>query len=459
LQPQATGSNPFRQSMFVPQSTGVSSSPFAMGNQTGPFQPRRQNSVPLQAMPSPFALSPFPAAGGSTVSSALPSSALPFSQNPAAQAVPDLPARPASTPLTSFGSGPSSSKSPPEAQPVKSHQTGSRNPFGIPVAPAPPVPKAPTLMELAMGGGSTNSSMNDQHNGANVTQPQLQHTNGFGSFGGGVEGKGDMASVASSFSFKNDKVDNNISGLPNSSGTFPFLNSQNTATTGSGFSDSVYSSLNSQPTAATTTSNPPSVSLSPTLKPQTTGFSGLKPFKPSSSFGTSLLESLPPIPSSSPNYPSTGNAESPAAATSTPTSAPGGMHSFGTAASAFTSQPMGMNSQGTTPSFGGFGGGSSLGTNLQPQITAAANPFRASAFNALGGPMNGSAGPFPSSTSSPSAFGGSGGNFSPGLSSSNGISVGTFGGGSFGSAFNTSGGPQDPSKQQQPQQIGSTSLI
>jgi hypothetical protein len=312
-------------------------------------------------------------------------------------------------------------------------------------------------MELAMGGSSTNSSLNGLQTGANGTQFQQQQQqqqtqqqtgsvggiNGFGAFSG--EGKGDMASVASSFSFNKTKTDESKTGGPslsNSSGTFPFLNAQNTATTGSGFSDSMFSSLNSQPTGATTTttSSAPSTSMSPALKPQATGFSGLKAFKPSSSFGTSLLESLPPVSMPSSSTPGSASSNSPVAATPT-TSASGGLQSFGAVTSGLISQPTGMNAP-----FGGFGGGSSLGTGLRPQMTGGVNPFRASMFtSATGNPMNGSTGGFPSSTSSPSAFGA--GNFSAGLPS-NGTPFGT---GTFGSGFNPNG-VQDLSKQQQPQQ-------
>jgi hypothetical protein len=245
----------------------------------------------------------------------------------------------------------------------------------------------------------------------------------------GGDGKGNMASVASSFSFKNTTIDETTSGLPavpNASGAL--LNTQNTATTGSGFSDSMFSTLNSQPTGATSPSSPSSISISPGLKPQTTGFSGLKAFKPSSSFGASLLESLPPI--TMPNSNSTGTAggASPAAAA---VSSPGGMTSFGAVASGLSSQPTRMNSQPTgAPSFGGFGGGSTLGVGLRPQMTGAANPFRASMFTgSMGGPMSATTGAFSSSTSSPSAFTGAAGNFNAGLSASNGTPFGAFGSG------------------------------
>lgn len=450
LQPQPTGSNPFRQSMFMAQPTGVASSPFGMGSQPSPFQ--QQNPALGQTSQSSFKSSPVAPASASAFSATTIFSSSPFSQNPTAQTAADLPTRPASTPLTILGtSAPSSSKSPPEAQPVKSHQTGSRNPFGIPVAPPPPLPKAPTLMELAMGGGSTNGSLNGQQNDT----PQQQQTeqqmgsfggaNGIGAFGGG-EGKGDMASVASSFSFNQAKADEINTGPPSSTGTFPFLNAQNTAATGSGFSNSVFPSLNSQPTGATTTSVSPSVSLSPALKPQTTGFSGLKAFKPSSSFGTSLLESLPPVPGSSSTSPDASGGTSPTA--SYPPSTSGGMPSFGAAASGMNSQPMGMNAQPTNGmSFGGFGR-SNLGVgSLRPQIAgAAANPFRASTFtSATGALVNTGTETFPSSTSSPSAFGNGAGFGSS--SPSNETPLGTFGAGTLGSGF-SSNSVQDPSKQQ-----------
>lgn len=55
---------------------------------------------------------------------------------------------PASTPLPLTHRKPSS----PPLQPLKSHQTGSRNPFGMPKASSPsPLPRVPTLFELTSG--------------------------------------------------------------------------------------------------------------------------------------------------------------------------------------------------------------------------------------------------------------------------------------------------------------------
>lgn len=460
LQPQATGSNPFRQSMMMPQMTGIQASSFlGASDQQSFFQPQGQTQGPGQVGPLPFAPGPFHNPSASATASTF--SASPFSQNPVIHTAADLPARPASTPLTAFGSSSQpTTKSPPEAQPVKTHQTGSRNPFGIPEAPAPPpVPKAPTLMELYLNGGNTvNSSPAGQLTGQQQQTPQqtgpFNGSSAFGAFGGG-EGKGDMASVASSFAFASKANENKTgtSGLPSPSGAFPFLNSQNTSTTvsGSGFSDSIFSSLSSQPTGATTLSNgtTPSISLSPTLKPQMTGFSGLKPFKPSSSFGASLLESLPPIPGSNPNTP--GNESG----TSSP-SAPGGMPSL-SATSSFGAQLNGLGVLKSQPtgatSLGGFGGGSNLGSGLRPQMTGgAANPFRATTFTNAGN--GGATGAFSSSASSPSGFNASG-NF--GVPSSNGTPFGAFGGAAFGAGFNPNGGTQEPSKQTQ--QNGTASLI
>lgn len=187
---------------------------------------------------------------------------------------------------------------------------------------------------------------------------------GFGFNSGALSaGATDISGVASSFAF--NKANENEASPPPVVSPSGALNAQNTATTtGSTFSVSPFSSpLSYQPTGTTNTSN-----ATGSLKPQLTGFAGLKPFKPSSSFGASLLESLPPIPGSSPGTPVlNGNANG------TTSSSSGGFTSPGTHVSGMrsTSQPLGA---------GGFGNsGSTLGQGLRPQMTGgAANPFRAS---------------------------------------------------------------------------------
>ena len=273
-----------------------------------------------------------------------------------------------------------------------------------------------------------------------------------------------MAGVASSFTF-------NKLGENSASTTNP-LNPQQTAATtmGSAFSDTLFSStLSSQPTGATVTSSAPSISISSTnpLQPQKTGFSsGLKPFKPSSSFGAALLESLPPIPSE-PTTP--GEAPQPTqngganvgqglsgGIGSQPTGMPsgfGGLNSqptgaFGSSLTGIGSQPAGALTSQPTGAFGVLG--KSPGVGLRPQMTGTAggaNPFRVSMF--------------PMTTGLSSTFGN--GNNAPPVpsflgSSTTGIGSSQFGMSTSNSApsFSTNQFGQQP---QQPQQNGGASLI
>ncbi|KAF5352896.1 hypothetical protein D9757_012111 [Collybiopsis confluens] len=168
LQPQATGANPFRQSMLMPQTTGMAM--FGVGSSNG-MQPYSASFGSTNR-----ALNGFPTFNGlsnpqsstsleSTLSYPASTMTEPFSQGNAA-ALMNVPTRPASTPSTAFGPTQNSS-SPPVAQPVKTHQTGTKNPFGPIITPVPPVPKPPTLMELAMGlviRTSPVGSLNISHN-------------------------------------------------------------------------------------------------------------------------------------------------------------------------------------------------------------------------------------------------------------------------------------------------------
>ncbi|KAI0675937.1 ANTH domain-containing protein [Trametes maxima] len=499
LQPQMTGANPFRQSTLFPQSTGMPSFGQQMGAQQShnpfptqspqppppqqqPPQPQAQQQNPMQAFgqfqPSGAGQQPqqptsqptgqpsFPFSNQFTgAPNALsnqpngPTIVQPFAQSASAPSGP-VPQRPATAPLTAPAPSASGSSGPPPAQPVKTHQTGSRNPFGQPVEPVPPVPPVPkqlTLMELAMGIGNQPGAQGQQQQ----QQQQPMQTGAFsssmfGSFGGstpsaqpsanGPTANGSvMSSIASSFSFSN--TDNKSStSQPGSSFTSP-LTSQPTSstTTGSTFSDSLFSSLSSQPTGATSattlSSGAPSISVSSPgsapLRPQTTGFSGLKAFKPSSSFGAALLESLPPIPSG-PSTPAT----SPPPSTSNPGSSLG---SQPTGFPGLSSQPTGL-------------GTSSLGVGLRPQATGAAgvaNPFRTSMFPATGGPSPAFGGPGASgsllsstTTTTTSTFGGASPSPFGGLGANPTGAPSAFGGGSFG--FGGAFG-QGPSQQQQQQ--------
>ncbi|KAI0831841.1 ANTH domain-containing protein [Trametes gibbosa] len=464
LQPQMTGANPFRQSTLFPQTTGMPSFGQAtkppqqstmpnfnqfqssgMGQQSLAAQPTGMPSFPFSNQFTGAPNAPQDQQNGSAI-------VQPFAQSPSASAASSgpVPQRPATAPLTAPAPSPSAfSSGPPAAQPVKTHQTGSRNPFGQPVEPAPPIPKLPTLLDLARGVGNQNNSPQGQQQ-----QPMQTgvFSSSFGNFGSGSSGSQPssnvagtnssiMASVASTFSFSNDSKPG--SSQPGSSFSPPLTAQPTSSTTsGSTFSDSLFSSLSSQPTGATSLNSAPSISISSAggapLRPQTTGFSGLKAFKPSSSFGAALLESLPPIPSA----PSTP-------VTSPPSSNPG---------SALGSQPTGFPGFSAQPSSSGMGT-SSLGVGLRPQATGLApqaNPFRASMFsttgNSTGGAFGGpgaTSGSLLGSSSSPSlGMAGTSPSPSPFGLSSNPTGAPSFSSGSFG----FSGGFGQSQSQQQPQQ-------
>ncbi|KAL0955275.1 hypothetical protein HGRIS_004165 [Hohenbuehelia grisea] len=495
LQPQATGSNPFRQSMLLPQSTGMAL--FGVGTPNG-----MHSAPPLPNQGQGPATTSFSAFASSTPGSSTPfGQPSPFPQQPTSSGI-QVPPRPASTPLTSFGSASSpSATSPPVVQPVKSHQTGSKNPFGPIVTPVPPVPKPPTLMELTMGVGNMNignssANMNgQQQNGFTSAQQQQQaqptnQPSSSDSFGFGSSalspGVTDISSVASSFAFNNKPTAG--SGSNQGPSAFPplgGLRQQDTSATNSTSTTTTGPSLFSQPTGATSLSSAPSISFSSPVKPQFTGFSGLKPFKPSSSFGASLLESLPPIPGSAPTTPAVtgGNPGQLGSSPSTGTSS-GPLPSQPTGFGAFSAQPTG--SFGAPSNASGFGapssafGGSSLGQGLRPQMTGgASNPFRASMMMTGSGGLGGSGAgvpPLPTGYNSGAAgdggtgtalFGGGAGTGSThnGLGSSIAFGQSTFGQGTFSAgagAFSVIQQPAQQQQQQQPQQQqqgGTASLI
>ncbi|KAG8926056.1 hypothetical protein FRC00_003318 [Tulasnella sp. 408] len=402
LVPQATGSNPFRQSILPPQMTGM---PFVgQGPQTaglpatngaslfgiGPTQPGAtqptNNPFPSLASAPPTAVNP--ASNSPFANMAAPVSTAPAALN---KVTPPF-ARPASTPITSNG---------PTAGPVVSHQTGSKNPFGRPKSPPPPpVPPIPTMGQLASGAFGAASGAFGSTNGVNGTSPfantsntsnspfNLGNTNNAATANGPTTSSAtsnspfpstSLSSIASEFAFakkpsspppsNTQTAINPLTGTP-----FTPLTSQDTATTNSTFS-AFPSTLSSTLTGSTN-----ATSVSSFLKPQSTGIggSGLKPFKPTSSFGASLLESLPPIPQGTAVSPPTSSSPPPNPITSPATTTaanPTATTGFG---GSLTSQPTGF------PSFGsslgsGLGGSTGLAGGLQPQATGA-NPFRASMF-------------------------------------------------------------------------------
>jgi len=500
MMPQMTGINPFRQNNLngmngvQPQATGLGLSPFGPSPTTpssfgsspttlSSFGPSPTTLSPFGPLPANQGTSPFQTPGQQQQIPFNPASPFNVGQQPnvnspftppqqmqqqQSQPPPQLqnpvnnmsiPPRPASAPLKT--------SSPEPIKPLVAQQTGSKNPFGIPTSPPPPVPKIPTLMELAINKQQELHRMQQQQQQQNG---QLGQT--FSAISNPTAGS-TMSSVASDFAALN--IGNNPAA--NS------LSPQMTSTTNSSFSaDTLFSSVSSQPTGATT-STIPSISFQPTggLTSNTTGlgtFTGLKTFKPSSSFGASLLESLPPIPGSGPTTPSVtsenqgqlgqgqpgqgqigslpnSTVSSPGLTTTSTTF--GGLGGLGT--SGLNSGPGNQNQpNGLNSNLGGSGLNTQLGvlntqqplmtgmgTGLGPQMTGAqglANPFRMTAFS--------------SSTPTPGpgvggGFGaGLGTNPNPGLSGGFTGGLGGFGGTPFG---------QNPTSQPQPQQQRQGSLI
>lgn len=449
LQPQATGANPFRQTMLFSQSTG-------MPNQ-------QQQTNPFPSNPST------PAISG------------PFNTNNIT--------RPASTPIGGTDR---------KMAPLVPQTTGSRNPFGPVSAPAPPpVPKLPTLGEIAsgsfgggnsfgsgspfgsggafgsgnafgggsgasgagnnaFGGGNSAFGGNNPNSGQSGLNPQATGS-GSGMFGQQTGSKSpfDMSSIASSFAFGDSSKDNGQQMKP--------LDPQATATS-SAFSSDASSMFSSQPTGSSFSTTAPS------LVPQPTGFGGslVKPFKPTSSFGANLMDNLPGSPSgqsnnssSSPFGANPGEGTTPSLSFESKLASQPTGNAFG----GLSSQPTGFGSafgggaSGAGATGGAFGNntfgsglGSGIGGGLRPQATGlganagAANPFRVSMFNNLGGGAgaNGAGNnPFP---------GGAGGTLnsqSPFGAQMTGAPTG-FGGNSPFGANQTGQQQQQQSQQQQP---------
>lgn len=368
--------------------------------------------------------------------------------------------RPASTPITSQ---PSISQT---LTPVKTHQTGSRNPFGRPNSPPPPpVPKGPTLFELANPAFSqfSNPNINGQasppQSSPNQSGAQLNPTL---TGGGGL-----ISSIASSFATggNSSSSGSTTTGTPapassvTGGSTWP-LSAQTTSST-SNWSDSFSNFSSSGRSAATTNATSPSIAP---LQAQPTGFGGstIKPFKPSSSFGATLLESLPSIPS----QPSTPAAQPQQLQPSGVTTQPTG---FG----ALNAQPTGFTPSSAfgTSTFGNGNSGGVVGSRpLQAQYTGVANPFRASMAGGGLGPSFSGASPTAGGGNRAPSFGTSLFPTSSGQNSVGSNAFGNafggqqpqpqFGGHNFSGTFGGGSSTTTPSApQQQQQQYATQSLI
>jgi len=364
LLPQSTGSNPFRQSMFINPSVN-----------------------PSGALSQPT--SPFPGMGGSAGGQGAFGGASAFGANATGQFGGGNNASGPGSSIQRPGSTPALSNA---AKPLVPQATGSKNPFappgGVP-QPAPAAPKGPSMNELAwqktgqagqnqfgqgFGGGTTSSWAG----GASLSgKPNVPGANA----ANGTEG---ISSIASSFvDFSKPTSPPNTNGSGTGTGSTDFLSQFGSLSVNTGSNTgttSQFGSLSSNPTGAT--------SLSPTktgassgssgfLQPQQTGFGGstVKRFQPTSSFGSQLLENLPPIaePGAGGNGTPNGGATSPLGGGAS-AGGPGGMQSQ------MTGYPFGQTQPGQ---LSGQQQGQHQG--LSAQMTGAPNPFRQSMFAGAGG--------------------------------------------------------------------------
>lgn len=378
MQPQLTGQqNPFRQSMMFPQSTG--SAQGAPNFSTGAMLPQRTGANNFGST------SPFGQANGGANSSA--------------------------------------------AKPLVPQPTGSKNPFALPgdaerQKQRQAAASQPTLWELSqlsISGQPVQQQQQQQQNGLQSSQQNAQPstTSADNDF---------MSSLASTFASGSDTKAKG--GLSSSSdfndlfgSNFGSSNQNGFSTSNAGLSSAQgMAGLNGQPTGSSpfntlNTSAPFSQGTASSsgggggggggtefLQPQPTGFAGstVKPFKPSSNFGSSLVDSLPSLPSSS-SSPAPGAGQA-----STSFSSPGlqpqrtGFNPFNMST---TMQPNATGSQPQSSGMSAFGTGNSP-WSMAPNQTGASSstssafggnqPFGGSAF--AGGQVSGSgagANPFP----------------------------------------------------------------
>ena len=441
LQPQATGANPFRQSMMMGgQQTG---SPF--GQQSHPFAPGQPGQHAMSQPTSPFQPQATGMGFGGGQGQGQGQGMTPFgSINQTDGGIQRSGSTPALGINTNFGSsGNANGQAAKTPQPLTAQPTGSKNPFAPAGGmPAPPVPKGPSMNELAMNKFAT---FNGTRTGGDSSMGGNAFGGGFGAGQGigqaqaaGQGGsEGGMGGIASSFAF-----DNPSNKSPSATGSSDWLSqfgslSVNTSTnTGTSASGTGFGTTNGSGTPATSISGLSAFGTgtgagtgnglgSPTrtgasspfgtgaggggsgfLQPQRTGFGGstVKPFKPTSSFGSTLMETLPEASSNvgagaGPGAGAggqNGQAQRPSLmsfdsdpAASTGTSGTGNTGTGAGAGGSFTGQGPAPG-QGQMGQFGQFGQTGQMGQGqqqqqgLMPNATGAANPFRQSTMGGFG---------------------------------------------------------------------------
>ncbi|KAJ9117444.1 hypothetical protein QFC22_004294 [Naganishia vaughanmartiniae] len=337
MMPQATGPNPFRQTMLFPQNTGAPfqpSSGFSQNPVTLPPQPQANNvniAKPLSVQPTgsknPFALpsdherKPSPQNTGPSL--------FQLSQMKAST----MPTQGGNTFDSVFGNN------------SQSGNNTFTNEFG-----------ALTVNETV-------------RNQSSPFQPAQHNTvSGTGNNSAGTA----MSDLASAFTFSsNNDAIKQTSSFGNGMSAFGSGMSSTSALTGHA------TGANSSPSSSSAFgqqqgSSPFGTSASAPLQPQPTGFAGssVKPFKPSSNFGSSLVETLQPLPASSTGTPVGNNSSNTSnfshAFSSTGPTSP--MAAQATGFNPFSStQPTGMTG-------GGANGGNSSFMSIFGQPSGQSNP-------------------------------------------------------------------------------------
>jgi hypothetical protein len=430
--------NPFRQSMMMPQQTGFmqpqmtgypngmqQQQPFLQPQQTGAMafgnqQPMFQPPQPFQPTPQQPFMQPSQTGFQSSQPGMQPQQTgflqsqstgpNPFRQSVMANTATGNMGAPFSQPASPFGQSSShnmgqdiqrSGSTP--VKPLVSQPTGSKNPF----APAPGQAqrsatvssRGPTMNELAMGFGR-DQGQQQQSQG----QSPWATVNGKSSNGTGI------ADVASSFVFDAPKTNNanddfmaQFGGLSVNTSTGPSSNTNSSTSPSNQFSFN--NAFGGAPNASS-----PSTEF---LQPQQTGFGGsaIKPFKPTSSFGSQLLDGLAPVvsPTASPGVGASPHAASggvQAQSTGYPGMSGGSQQgqfgAFGTGGMGQQGTGGGGAQQGQGP-FGAFGG---MG---QQSTGAGGGAGQQTQFGGLGAQMTGGQpNPFRQNTMSPGGGGGAG---------------------------------------------------
>ncbi|KAJ9098130.1 hypothetical protein QFC21_004459 [Naganishia friedmannii] len=340
MMPQATGPNPFRQTMLFPQSTGA------------PFQPSAGVSS------NPVTLPPQPQTNNVNI-----------------------------------------------AKPLSVQPTGSKNPFALPPdheRKPSPQSAGPSLFQLSQikastmptqGGNTFDSVFGNNFNSGNNTftnefgaltmnEPTrnqhspfhpAQHNTVSGTGAANNSAGTAMSDLASAFTFSsNNDANKQTSQFGNGMSAFGTGMSSNTT----GANSSSSSAFGQQGSSAFGSS------ASAPLQPQPTGFAGssVKPFKPSSNFGSSLVETLPPLPASSTGTP-VGNNSSNTSNFSQAFSSTGPTSPLAAQATGFnpfsSNQPTGMNGGGAN----GQANGNSSFMSIFGQQQGQNNPSQATGNN------------------------------------------------------------------------------